>query len=66
MAADQMVRTGAFDPIRPFDPKFKPPPWFEHANVRLSRDSTGQIVLQLNGPYRDGITHIEMQPQVFR
>jgi hypothetical protein len=35
------------------------------ANERLSRNSKGQVVLQLKSPYRDGTTHIVMQPQEF-
>ena len=35
------------------------------ANERLSRNAKGQVVLQLKSPYRDGATHIVMQPQEF-
>ncbi len=35
------------------------------ANERLSRNAKGQVVLQLKSPYRDGTTHIVMQPQEF-
>ena len=35
------------------------------ANERLSRNGKGQVVLQLKSPYRDGTTHIVMQPQEF-
>ena len=35
------------------------------ANERLSRDAKGQVVLRLKSPYRDGTTHIVMQPQEF-
>jgi hypothetical protein len=35
------------------------------AGERLSRNSKGQVVLQLKSPYRDGTTHIVMQPQEF-
>jgi hypothetical protein len=35
------------------------------ANERLSRNAKGQVVLRLKSPYRDGTTHIVMQPQEF-
>jgi len=35
------------------------------ANERLSRNGKGQVVLRLKSPYRDGTTHIVMQPQEF-
>ena len=35
------------------------------ANERLSRNSKGQVVLQLKSPYRDGTTHIVMSAQEF-
>ena len=35
------------------------------ANERLSRNSKGQVVLQLKSAYRDGTTHIVMQAQEF-
>ena len=35
------------------------------ANERLSRNSKGQVVLQLKSPYRDGTSHIVMQPLEF-
>jgi hypothetical protein len=35
------------------------------ANERLSRNAKGQVVLQLKSPYRDGTTHIVMQPEEF-
>ena len=35
------------------------------ANERLSRDARGQVVLKLKSPYRNGTTHIVMQPQEF-
>ena len=35
------------------------------ANERLSRNAKGQVVLQLKSPYRDGTTHIVMQPLEF-
>ena len=35
------------------------------ANERLSRNATRQVVLKLKSPYRDGTTHIVMQPQAF-
>ncbi len=35
------------------------------ANERLSRNSKGQVVLQLKSAYRDGTTHIVMHPQEF-
>ena len=35
------------------------------ANERLSRNAKGQVVLQRKSPYRDGTTHIVMQPQEF-
>jgi hypothetical protein len=33
------------------------------ANERLSRNGTGQVVLRLKSPYRDGTTHIVMSAQ---
>lgn len=35
------------------------------ANERLSRNGKGQVVLRLKSPYRDGTTHIVMEPQAF-
>jgi hypothetical protein len=35
------------------------------ANERLSRNAKGQVVLKLKSPYRDGTTHIVMQPHEF-
>jgi len=35
------------------------------ANERLSRNGKGQVVLRLKSPYRDGTTHIVMEPQEF-
>ncbi|MCC6776327.1 MAG: transposase [Hyphomicrobiales bacterium] len=35
------------------------------AHERLSRNGKGQVVLRLKSPYRDGTTHIVMQPQEF-
>ncbi len=35
------------------------------ANERLKRNRTGQVVLQLKSPYRDGTTHIVMSPLEF-
>jgi hypothetical protein len=35
------------------------------ANERLSRNSKGQVVLQLKSPYRDGTTHIVMSALEF-
>ncbi len=35
------------------------------ANERLTRNAKGQVVLKLKSPYRDGTTHIVMQPQEF-
>jgi len=35
------------------------------ANERLSRNAKGQVVLRLKSAYRDGTTHIVMQPQEF-
>jgi len=35
------------------------------ANERLSRNSKGQVILQLKSAYHDGTTHIVMQPQEF-
>jgi hypothetical protein len=32
------------------------------ANERLKRNRTGQVVLQLKSPYKDGTTHIVMEP----
>ena len=34
-------------------------------NERLKRNRTGQVVLQLKSPYRDGTTHIVMSPLEF-
>ncbi|MFM7549656.1 MAG: transposase [Cyanobacteriota bacterium] len=31
----------------------------------LSRNGKGQVVLRLKSPYRDGTTHIVMEPQAF-
>ena len=35
------------------------------ANERLKRNRAGQIVLQLKSPYKDGTTHIVMEPLEF-
>ena len=35
------------------------------ANERLKRNRTGQVVLQLKSPYKDGTTHIVMEPLEF-
>ena len=35
------------------------------ANERLKRNRTGQLVLQLKSPWRDGTTHIVMSPLQF-
>src|SRR5262249_12818007 len=35
------------------------------ANERLQRNRTGQVVLQLKSPYKDGTTHIVMEPLEF-
>jgi hypothetical protein len=35
------------------------------ANERLTRNSEGQVVLQLKSAYRDGTTHIVMSPLEF-
>ncbi len=35
------------------------------ANERLSRNGTGQVVLELKSPWRDGTTHIVMSPLEF-
>jgi Putative transposase len=35
------------------------------ANERLQRNRTGDVVLQLKSPYRDGTTHIVMSPLEF-
>jgi hypothetical protein len=35
------------------------------ANERLQRNRAGQIVLQLKSPYKDGTTHIVMEPLEF-
>src|SRR5215510_10141221 len=35
------------------------------ANERLKRNHTGQVVLQLKSPYKDGTTHIVMEPLEF-
>ena len=35
------------------------------ANERLKLNSTGDVVLQLKSPYRDGTTHIVMSPLAF-
>jgi AmiR/NasT family two-component response regulator len=35
------------------------------ANERVSRNAKGQVVLKLKSPYRDGTTHIVMQPREF-
>jgi hypothetical protein len=32
------------------------------ANERLKRNRAGQVVLQLKSPYKDGTTHIVMEP----
>src|SRR5215831_14332735 len=35
------------------------------ANERLKRNRAGQVVLQLKSPYKDGTTHIVMEPLEF-
>jgi hypothetical protein len=35
------------------------------ANERLQRNRAGQVVLQLKSPYKDGTTHIVMEPLEF-
>ena len=35
------------------------------ANERLTRNRAGQVVLQLKSPYKDGTTHIVMEPLEF-
>jgi hypothetical protein len=35
------------------------------ANERLKRNRTGQVVLQLKSAYKDGTTHIVMEPLEF-
>jgi len=35
------------------------------ANERLKRNRTGQVVLQLKSPYKDGTSHIVMEPLEF-
>ncbi len=35
------------------------------ANERLKRDGSGDVVLQLKSPWRDGTTHIRMSPPEF-
>src|SRR5262245_30008433 len=35
------------------------------ANERLKRNCAGQVVLQLKSPYKDGTTHIVMEPLEF-
>jgi len=35
------------------------------ANERLKRNRAGQVVLQLKSPYKDGTTHIVMEPLKF-
>ena len=35
------------------------------ANERLNRNRAGQVVLQLKSPYKDGTTHIVMEPLEF-
>jgi len=35
------------------------------ANERLKRNRAGQVVLQLKSPYKDGTTHIIMEPLEF-
>src|ERR671914_97789 len=35
------------------------------ANQRLKRNRAGQVVLQLKSPYKDGTTHIVMEPLEF-
>ena len=35
------------------------------ANERLKRNRTGQVVLQLKSPYKDGTTHVVMEPLEF-
>jgi len=35
------------------------------ANKRLIRNRAGQVVLQLKSPYKDGTTHIVMEPLEF-
>ena len=35
------------------------------ANERLERNRAGQVVLQLKSPYKDGTTHIVMEPLEF-
>ena len=35
------------------------------ANERLKRNRAGQVVLQLKSPYKDGTTHIAMEPLEF-
>ena len=36
-----------------------------NANERLKRNRAGQVVLQLKSPYKDGTTHIVMEPLEF-
>jgi len=35
------------------------------ANERLKRNRAGQVVLQLKSPYKDGTTHIVLEPLEF-
>jgi hypothetical protein len=35
------------------------------ANERLKRNRAGQVVLQLKSPYKDGTTHIVLEPLKF-
>ena len=35
------------------------------ANERLKRNRAGQVVVQLKSPYKDGTTHIVMEPLQF-
>ncbi|MBM4260796.1 MAG: hypothetical protein FJ145_05060 [Deltaproteobacteria bacterium] len=35
------------------------------ANERLKRNRAGQVVLQLKSPYKDGTTHVVMEPLEF-
>jgi hypothetical protein len=35
------------------------------ANERLKRNHAGQVVLQLKSPYKDGTTHVVMEPLEF-
>src|SRR5262249_15219180 len=40
-------------------------PWPAIANERLQRNRAGQVVLQLKSSYKDGTTHIVMEPLEF-